>query len=251
MLTLWLAENGATPTFVAGIDRILAEDQSIEPLISGLIQCNVLFAHMASTIEARSHNRGTNSGSTRCLYRVQPARKARVIPIPLAHGHAPHGRVIPTESGNSLLDCATREAMGTRRSITLPPTVPDGIGVAAQRCRCRAVQRRLTAARKRSGRGCLPGWTGTRRGRATIACSDRGRHAGGMRRSTRSAGPRPPEAHDSYVAVRFVHEGADCVPARSGSSKSTAPRTSRDPERGGRVRPRRTSPRPPMLCPGW
>lgn len=49
VLTLWLSEKGATPAFSEAIKRIIAEDQSIEPLISGLIRSSVLFAHMASS----------------------------------------------------------------------------------------------------------------------------------------------------------------------------------------------------------
>lgn len=49
ILSLWLNEKGATPAFSAAINRIIAEDQSIDPLISGLIYCSVVFAHMASS----------------------------------------------------------------------------------------------------------------------------------------------------------------------------------------------------------
>jgi hypothetical protein len=48
VLSTWLAEKGASPGFVDSINTIISEDQSIEPLVTGLIQVSVLFAHMAA-----------------------------------------------------------------------------------------------------------------------------------------------------------------------------------------------------------
>jgi hypothetical protein len=48
VLTARLAEKGGTPAFFDAVNTIIAEDQSIEPLITGLINVSLLLAHMTA-----------------------------------------------------------------------------------------------------------------------------------------------------------------------------------------------------------
>jgi hypothetical protein len=49
ILSTWLAEKSGTPAFINAVNAIIAEDQSIEPLITGLISVSTLLAHMTAT----------------------------------------------------------------------------------------------------------------------------------------------------------------------------------------------------------
>jgi len=48
VLSAWFIEKGATPAFLSAVDRIIAEDGGIEPLLTGLINSNTLLAHIAA-----------------------------------------------------------------------------------------------------------------------------------------------------------------------------------------------------------
>jgi hypothetical protein len=48
ILSVWLAEKGGSPAFIDTVNRILAEDQSIQPLIAGVINVCVLLTHMTA-----------------------------------------------------------------------------------------------------------------------------------------------------------------------------------------------------------
>jgi hypothetical protein len=48
VLSVWLAEKGASPAFIDTVNRIIAEDQSIQPLIAGVINVCTLLAHMTA-----------------------------------------------------------------------------------------------------------------------------------------------------------------------------------------------------------
>lgn len=48
VLTAWIAEKGGTPAFLSAVNRIIAEDGDIEPLITGLVNVSALLAHMTA-----------------------------------------------------------------------------------------------------------------------------------------------------------------------------------------------------------
>jgi hypothetical protein len=48
VLSAFLREKGATPAFIDAVNAMIAKDQSIQPLISGLINVSTLFAHLAA-----------------------------------------------------------------------------------------------------------------------------------------------------------------------------------------------------------
>ncbi len=48
VLSARLAEKGGSPAFVDAVNAVIAQDQSVEPLITGLINVSTLLAHMAA-----------------------------------------------------------------------------------------------------------------------------------------------------------------------------------------------------------
>lgn len=48
VLCAWLAEKGGSPAFFRMVNRVITEDQNIEPLITGLINVSALLAHMTA-----------------------------------------------------------------------------------------------------------------------------------------------------------------------------------------------------------
>jgi len=48
ILSIWLAEKGASRAFIDAVNRIIAEDRSIQPLIAGVLNTSVLLAHMTA-----------------------------------------------------------------------------------------------------------------------------------------------------------------------------------------------------------
>jgi hypothetical protein len=48
ILSVWLAEKGASPAFIDAVNRIIAEDRSIQPLIAGVINTSALLAYMTA-----------------------------------------------------------------------------------------------------------------------------------------------------------------------------------------------------------
>jgi hypothetical protein len=48
VLSAWLAEKSGTPAFFDAVNTIIAEDQDVEPLITGLINVSALLAHMTA-----------------------------------------------------------------------------------------------------------------------------------------------------------------------------------------------------------
>jgi hypothetical protein len=48
VLSAWLAEKGGSPAFFRTVNQIIAEDQNIEPLITGLINVSAVLAHMTA-----------------------------------------------------------------------------------------------------------------------------------------------------------------------------------------------------------
>jgi hypothetical protein len=49
VLSAWLAEQGGSPAFFKVVNQILADDQSLEPLITGLINVSAILAHMTAS----------------------------------------------------------------------------------------------------------------------------------------------------------------------------------------------------------
>lgn len=49
VLSAWLTEKGGSPAFLRTVNRIIAEDQDIEPLMTGLINVSALLAHMTAS----------------------------------------------------------------------------------------------------------------------------------------------------------------------------------------------------------
>jgi hypothetical protein len=53
-MSLWQVEGGGTPAFQAGVDRMVKEDQSVEPLLTGLFNMTAVLLHMtAATLGVR------------------------------------------------------------------------------------------------------------------------------------------------------------------------------------------------------
>ncbi len=48
LVSAWLQEGGGTPRFVELVNRFITEDQSIEPVLTGLINTTALLAHMTA-----------------------------------------------------------------------------------------------------------------------------------------------------------------------------------------------------------
>jgi hypothetical protein len=49
LISAWLQEGGCgTPRFVDLVNRLISEDQSIEPVLTGLINTTALLAHMTA-----------------------------------------------------------------------------------------------------------------------------------------------------------------------------------------------------------
>jgi hypothetical protein len=48
IVSAWLQEGGGTPRFFDAVNQLLEEDQGIEPVLTGLINTTVLFAHMTA-----------------------------------------------------------------------------------------------------------------------------------------------------------------------------------------------------------
>ena len=48
VLTAWMSEGGGTPRFLAAVNRLIAEDGDVQPLITGLINTSALLATVAA-----------------------------------------------------------------------------------------------------------------------------------------------------------------------------------------------------------
>lgn len=48
VMSLWQAEGGGTPAFVAAVNRIMQQDRSVEPLITGLLRMTAVLLHMSA-----------------------------------------------------------------------------------------------------------------------------------------------------------------------------------------------------------